>query len=85
MRPGRLVVAVYEGLLVLVGVAYVVLASERTAGLVLIALWYALALLYVAIGIVVVRRAGDAAAEGFWFSMLFTATASLIGQAMLRP
>jgi uncharacterized membrane protein len=79
MRPGRLVVAAYEGVLVLVGVAYVVLANERTAGLVLIGLWDVLALLYVAVGIIIVQRAGDAAAEGFWFSMLFTVTASLIG------
>jgi uncharacterized membrane protein len=79
MSPGRLVFVACEGVLVLVGVAYVVLANERTAGLVLIAFWDALALLYVAIGIVVVRRAGDAAAEGYWFSMLFTVTASVIG------
>jgi uncharacterized membrane protein len=78
-RQARLVVVGYEGVLILVGVAYVVLTNERTAGLVLIGLWDALALGYVAIGTVVVRRAGDAVPEGYWFSMVFTVTASLIG------
>ena len=78
-RLTRLVVVGYEGVLILVGVAYVVLVNERTPGLVLIGVWDALALGYVAIGVVVVKRAGDAAAEGFWFSMVFTVTASLIG------
>jgi uncharacterized membrane protein len=78
-RLARLVVVGYEGVLILLGVAYVVLAHERTPGLVLIGVWDVLALGYVAIGVVVVKRAGDAAAEGFWFSMVFTVTASLIG------
>lgn len=89
MTRGRVAVSACEGVLVLVGLAFVLLANERTPGLILIALWDVLALAYVAIGLVVVRRAGDAAAEGFWFSMVFTATASLIGlttaaQAILK-
>jgi uncharacterized membrane protein len=79
MTRGRLAISACEGVLVLVGLAFVVLATERTPGLILIGVWDLLALLYVVVGVVVVRRAGDAAAEGYWFSMLFTVTASLIG------
>jgi len=85
----RAAVGACEAVLVLVGLAFVLLANERAVGLVLVGLWDALALLYVAIGIAVVRRGADAAAEGYWFSMLFTVTARLIGmtaagQAILK-
>lgn len=89
MRRAQVAVRASEAVLVLVGLTFVLLANERIAGLILLGLWDVLAVLYVAIGTVVVHRAGDSPAEGFWFSMVFTVTASLIGmttagQAILK-
>jgi uncharacterized membrane protein len=89
MRQGRAAVLASEAVLVLVGLAFVGLSNERTAGLGLLGLWDLLALLYVTVGIIVVRGAADAPADEYWFSMVFTVTASLIGmttagQAILK-
>jgi uncharacterized membrane protein len=67
----------------------VLLADERTPGLVLLGIWDALALLYVVVGAMVVHRTADAAAESYWSSIVFTVSASLIGmttaaQAILK-
>jgi uncharacterized membrane protein len=89
MRRGRVAARAAEAALVAVGLAFVLLATERTVGLVLLAVWDGLALLYVVVGAMVVHRTGDAAAESYWSSIVFTVTASLIGmttaaQAILK-
>lgn len=82
MSRGRAAVRTAEAALIATGIASVLVASDRVPGLVLVSLWDLLAGLYVGIGAVLVRRETHRdPSPNFWFSMLFTATASVVGMA----